>query len=306
MLLYITKPKPQAFIVKIYLRPLIIMNKPVTNILIAFILLLVGVSVSAHDSLDSQSHADKNLARYLGNEGVLISINDQKIVFDPFFHNSYGNYTLVPQTLRKKIFHNQAPFNDITAIFISHAHGDHFDAKDVAIYLKSYSKVKLFAPAQAITALQSTSEYEKIKPQLVAVPLALGDKPWQQTLGALTIEAVRIPHAGWPGRADIENIVFRVTSHKNYSVMHFGDAETKNQFYQPYTDFWQKQNSDLALVPYWFFGSKDGLNLVNSVINAKKAIGVHVPTQVPSWLKNQRQYDYFSQPDEMRELLSEE
>jgi hypothetical protein len=60
---------------------------------------------------------------------------------------------------------------------------------------------------------------------------------------------VRIPHAGWPGRADIENLVFRVTlksQSESVTVMHMGDADDNH--YLPYKSHWQKRISDTLLV----------------------------------------------------------
>ncbi len=54
-----------------------------------------------------------------------------KILFDPFFHNNYVHYTLVPEPMRQSIFNNEPPFDDISAVFISHADEDHFDSNDV-------------------------------------------------------------------------------------------------------------------------------------------------------------------------------
>jgi hypothetical protein len=47
--------------------------------------------------------------------------------------------------------------------------------------------------------------------RVTAVTLKYGEKPWTCTIDNLLVEAVRIPHSGWPGRAEVENMVFRVT-----------------------------------------------------------------------------------------------
>ena len=69
------------------------------------------------------------------------------------------------------------------------------------------------------------------------------------------IDAVRIPHAGWPSRADIENLVFRVplkNQGTSVTVMHLGDADPDADHYLQYKDHWQQRVSDTALPPYWF------------------------------------------------------
>ena len=47
----------------------------------------------AHNELAHEKHAT---ATYLANEAVLILVAEHKVLFDPFFHNDYGTYQLVP------------------------------------------------------------------------------------------------------------------------------------------------------------------------------------------------------------------
>ena len=63
------------------------------------------------------SHDQVSTATYLGNEAVLISHENSKIVFDPFFHNNYNIYQKVPQVILDKMFENEEPFANISAIF---------------------------------------------------------------------------------------------------------------------------------------------------------------------------------------------
>ena len=45
-----------------------------------------------------------------------------------------------------------------------------------------------------------------------AIPLAYQDAPVTLEQGSLVVEAVRIPHSGWPTRQQqVENMAFRVT-----------------------------------------------------------------------------------------------
>jgi L-ascorbate metabolism protein UlaG (beta-lactamase superfamily) len=77
---------------------------------------------------------------YVANEAVLITSRDKKVLFDPFFHQAFGTYQLVPLETQQAIFSSTPPFDDLTAIVISHAHDDHFDAKDVLKYLQKKSE----------------------------------------------------------------------------------------------------------------------------------------------------------------------
>lgn len=249
----------------------------------------------AHDTVNQHS----NTAHYLGNEAVLVSTQNHKILFDPFFHNNYGSYQLVPDEIRQTIFAGHPPFDKINLLFISHAHEDHFDAKDTLLYLLKFESINLIAPRQAIEMLKVLEGYQRVSKRVHSVELALGDKPWTLNLHEIAIDAVRIPHAGWPGRADIENIVFRVSLGQDTTVMHLGDADPKVDHYLPYRSHWLEIETSMAFPPYWFFHSAEGRDILDTYLNTQAQIGVHVPMKIPKVLI-QIGRDYFSVPGETR------
>jgi L-ascorbate metabolism protein UlaG (beta-lactamase superfamily) len=229
------------------------------------------------------------------------------VLFDPFFHNAYGSYQLVPETILTAIMSNTSPYNNIDAIFVSHSHGDHFAAEDMLNYLQEHSSVQLIAPAQAIEKMAPLAGFEKIQKQLTGIRLEYGDKPQSLVVDNIEIDAVRIPHAGWPGRADVSNIVFRVTLPNGDSpstFVHMGDADPNDAHFRPHSAFWQQGKPDLAFPPYWFFQTIQGNYILDTHVNAAKNIGVHVPVKIPARLKNSGE-SYFSVPGEKVEVLHE-
>ena len=188
-----------------------------------------------------------------------------------------------------------SPYQNINAIFISHAHGDHFAADDTLKYMMRHRNVELFAPAQAVAQLIAHEDYDKISPRINTIKLEFGDKAAQVSSAGLTVDAVRIPHAGWPGRADVENIVFRVTLKSGLTVMHLGDADVNVEHYIPYRDHWRSTTTELGFPPYWFFYSLEGRDILSYYMQVHEAVGVHVPTKVPEFL-DAKGYLYFSTP----------
>jgi L-ascorbate metabolism protein UlaG (beta-lactamase superfamily) len=260
-------------------------------------------------SHDARSHNPNNSdtsATYIANEAILVQHGDKKILFDPFFHQNFGIYQLVPAETKKKIFAAQAPFDNIDAIVISHAHGDHFAADQVLAYLSRYKDTHLIAPQQAIDQLTALPGADDISAQLTGIKLAFNDAPKNIEVSDLIVEAVRIPHAGWPSRADIENIVFRITLPKEaaqnkppFSVIHMGDADPDDNHYLPYKSHWQARKTDVAFPPYWFYSSLEGNYILEELINTKQSVGIHVPMKVPKLLQ-QSDKDYFSRSGETR------
>lgn len=270
------------------------------RILFIALIFIIGneTDIAAHES-------DSNLM-YLGNEAVLYNVGNNKVLFDPFFHKGFSKFTKVPEQMRKKIFNNQAPFNDINIVFISHAHGDHFDAKDLLKYLSLNTNVELVAPKQAVDMIVGLDGYSKIQPRVTAIDLSIGDKPLQLIIGSIKVTAIRIPHTGWPRLKELENISYQVSTldsevQLSLDVLHLGDADSNVQHFSPYQQHWVENPVNALLPPFWFAYSAEGNKITREIIGAKKVINIHVPTKVPIKLKQSGE-DYFSNPGEIRVL----
>jgi len=293
--------KVVSLAIRVNLPTLVSMNRFKRTLFSVIIICLVSICATVSYAHEDKHEGNGLSAIYLGNEGVLISTAVGKVLFDPFFHNDYGSYQLVPESIRKDIFDGNAPYDDIDVIIISHAHGDHFSAEDSLAYLQKHEKTKLLAPQQAISLVQALEGSDELASQLIAVKLSLGDQPKNNSLGAIEVESVRIPHAGWPSRKDVSNLVHRVSFRGKLSVIHMGDADPNDIHFKPYKSHWEKSKSSLAFPPYWFFTSKQGPMILSKRINTDKSVGVHVPTDVPSDLKESGG-DYFSKPGEHRNI----
>lgn len=269
-------------------------NKKKLYVLLLFFIQLTSISCLTAHEFNAE-------IRYLGNEAVMVTDGDSKVLFDPFFHNDYNIYTLVPDKIRQAIFTGEPPYDNVNALFISHAHGDHFAADDVLSFLIRHQQTQLVAPKQAIDQILVLPNAGKVKQRLHAINLDYGEQAISLSVGAIKVEAVRIPHAGWPGRAEVENIVFRLTLDKNLTVMHLGDADPDDNHFLPHKEFWQHKVTDYAFPPYWFMLSEQGRGILDQRINAKDSIGIHVPTIVPESLQKTGR-KYFSMPGETRKI----
>ena len=269
--------------------------KVLNTIFVLVILCLATIKTFAHSN-DSNVH-------FLGNAGVMIVGKSNKVLFDPFFHNHYGQYTLVPETIRQKIFNSEAPYNDIDAIFISHIHDDHFDAKDLTRYLNLNPSAKLYVPAEARRQLDKQKNYAKVDSRITYVDINLGQEAVTFLTPSLTVDAVFIPHAGWP-KMSVQNIVFRVASHNDFTVMHLGDVGSKNVYFETHTVHWQKRKTHLALVPFWLGLSQPGYRIIDQLINADNALGVHVPEAGHPAL-GESGLDHFIKPGDSRFIVTD-
>jgi len=213
----------------------------------------------------------------------------------------------VPADVERALFAGDPPYNDIDAIFISHHHGDHFDPGVMLEFLDVRKEVMLYAPAQAVDAIAAQGADEAVLARMTSVSLAYGDPPLSFDEEGIRIDAVRVPHSGWPERmADVENIAWRVTLSGAATVMHLGDADTRAAHFKRHPGHWASPPTDLAMPPYWYFLSAGGRQLLETVLEPRHAIGVHVPAEVaddadlrPAEFDG---YDLFTVPGEVRTI----
>lgn len=258
---------------------------------------------------NTAAYAQEPTAHYMANEGLMVVHGDTKILFDPLFRNDYGQYLLLPAEMEASLFAGMPPYDDVDAVFVSHHHGDHFSPIDMVRLLREQPGISLYAPNQAVIAMRSESDSSDadIFERVTAVSLEYKDEPVSLNMEGLLIEAVRIPHSGWPtGRLDIENIVWRVTLNDAATVLHMGDADPNDVHFAQDAQYWNRNNPNMAFPPYWFFSSASGREILNNRIKAKRSVGVHVPVTIPAdpLLRpvELRGYDLFTQPGETRTI----
>lgn len=244
--------------------------------------------------------------RYLANEGVMVTHGETKVLFDPLFDNGYGQYQMVPEQVRADIFAGKPPYDGVDAVFVSHHHGDHFSAEDMLRLLRAQQDIRLYAPAQAVTAVRQIAgdADAALLDRMTGLDLDYGDDPLSINATGLVIDAIHVPHSGWPtARTDVQNIAFRVTLENENTVLHLGDADARVVHFSANVDYWEERAIDLALPPFWFFGSDDGIEILEDRLDIMHSIGIHVPDRFadPAALPEElRTYDLFTRPGEGR------
>jgi L-ascorbate metabolism protein UlaG (beta-lactamase superfamily) len=104
----------------------------------------------------------------------------------------------------------------------------------------------------------------------------------------------------------VENIAFRVTLDATTTVVHLGDADPSDAHFARDDAYWRRRRIHVAFPPYWFFTSNDGRQVLERRIAPARAIGVHVPTNVPSQADRRapelRGHELFTVPGEVQKI----
>ena len=248
-------------------------------------------------------------AQYLANAAVLVTNGATKVVFDPLFRNDFEIYERVPESMERALFAGELPFDGLDAVFISHYHEDHFSAVDVLRLLEARPDLRLYAPAQAVAGMRdiSAGRLDAVMARVNAIALQYRDAPVSLQHGTLLVEAVRVPHSGWPARLQqVENIAFRVTLDAETTVVHLGDADASDAHFAHDVSYWSQRRTDVAFPPYWFFLSEGGRQVLERRIAPTRSIGMHVPADVPNRPADRapelRGHELFTEPGEVRAI----
>ena len=254
----------------------------------------------------ARAHGPTSEATYLANAGVLVSVCGEKVLFDAFYEDSYGRYALVPDETREALLAGRPPYDDVSALFISHVHGDHFSPAPALAYLRAWPDVRLYGSRQVADALtKAAGPDDEVLERVVAFGLQPGAAPGTASHDALSIDVVAIPHAGGERMADIDNLVFRVSLGQAATVMHLGDAVADETAFAVSQAYWDARRSDMVFPPFWFLSDAVGRRILEDTVRAAAAVGVHVPAaaigQGDGW-REEVNGDLFTDPGETRTI----
>jgi len=260
---------------------------------------IVGGAANAHE-ISAE-------ARYLANEAVLIAHGDIKVLFDAFYVDSFGTLALVPEKTSAAIMAGTPPYDGIDAVFVSHAHGDHFTAAPTLAYLRAHPAVRLFAAGQVIAALTDAADgpNDPVLQRLVRFELAPGDPPRSTAIDGITVDAIAVPHAGGARFADVRNVIFRVSLGDWPTIMHLGDAAPDLASFSVQKDFLDAKRTNTALPPHWFANADTGKTILKDWIKADQVIAIHIPAEAAgqgaAW-RAMLGSDAFTDPGEVRAI----
>lgn len=228
------------------------------------------------------------------NAGVMAELGTSdervKFLFDPLYDDHFGTLQPLDDALIDRIVSGEAPYDGVTAVFVSHAHGDHFSAQQFNRLMAAQPEIRLVAPNQAIEKMRVEEGWDPVfAARIEAISLENGEASAALAISGVLVEAFRSPHTGWPdNHANVHNLTYRVSAIAAdgtfHRVMHFGDADPAREHYEGLSDFFVSARTGLAVVPYWHFSAPEPARLFDETFNAETSVGMHVPVTAPDWL----------------------
>ena len=221
---------------------------------------------------------------YIANEGFLISSRGSKVLIDGIFSEGFGKFqTPTAETLEKE---SQAspPFDNITALLVSHYHPDHINPAYVVQHLLRDTKAVLIAPAQVNDRLKGINGYKTIEKQVVvASPNLNSAATWRSR--EMSVKVVPLQHANNDAR-DIQNLGFIFTV-GGFKLFHSGDANAADVSAYKSLNL-ADENIDVAFLPYWFLDGENGAKgqEIIRTIKPKAIVLMHVETGQADRLRN--------------------
>ena len=232
--------------------------------------ILMGLLFSLN--LFSQSTEYKIDVTYIANAGFLIESSGKKVLIDALFKNGWNNYLTPADSIVSKIINQQAPFNQVNLMLITHNHEDHFNDSLVVAYLNNNSENILIAPPLVTNAILKNPALRKNENQIVELDKISREKN-DKTINGIRIRSFFIQH---DSRPQIECVGFLIDIN-GIKVFHSGDFNGSETVEFGKLEL-QKEQIDIALLNFYgFWSTKEERLFTEEYIHPKRITLTHIP-----------------------------
>ncbi|MGB7606056.1 MAG: MBL fold metallo-hydrolase [Lutisporaceae bacterium] len=220
-----------------------------------------------HDMIKS------NYITYLSNAGVMIKINDKKVLVDAFCNYDVPIYKSTPVDILDQLINGIEPFKNIDLILITHNHSDHFDSKSICRFLLKNMNTVVVSTPEVITILRQDA-YNIDADRLIELNIKAGCFEKVMIKG-IEVQAISMVHEG-KEYINIDNFAYLI-EYNETSVMHLGDAAPVIQNFEQLG--LQQYRIDLLIANFPYIAIPSARQIVKELINPRKIAVVHLPYQ---------------------------
>jgi L-ascorbate metabolism protein UlaG (beta-lactamase superfamily) len=198
-------------------------------------------STSQPSALSAAATESPVTITYLANEGFLLEAGERAVLIDALFGDGLSGYPVVPKPLRDELERGEGRFSGVDCVLATHAHGDHFDPRAVALFLDH-------VPAQFISTREAVEEVQLTLSDS-GVPEPLWLQPARHQIepidcGGLKVSAMSFHH----GRLMTRNLAYLI-DFDGFTILHVGDTEITADEIRPWA--LSELAIDVAILPAW-------------------------------------------------------
>ena len=222
--------------------------------------------------------SDQVSVLYLANEGFLIRSGGVSVLIDAFVGEAPGGFDTLPRKASRLLASGSAPFDGVVLSLVSHAHPDHLQVRLAERFLNANKTAEIVSSPNVFRMVANRAEnFDSIKSQIRVIDMQREGttKRFNVANSGATVDFMLLPHGGEgnEGSANYGHLITMGT----HRLLHLGDVAADKQIFSAY-DF-AAQQIDIAFVPYWFFLSQEGIDIVDKSIAASYTIVCHVPVK---------------------------
>lgn len=213
---------------------------------------------------------------YIGNDGVMISDGEKKVIVDALPGNLSG-WNPIANGVQPSIEGGTPPYDNIKAAMFTHAHSDHVSFTSVNTFLNANTSVALLAPPQVTAGINGSSS------QIADLNLALHTHK-DTVISGIPIRIVRIKHfipQDGSNFNNVENYIFLIEL-GGKKILHIGDGDLSATNFSSLG--LENEGIDVALIPTFNFSGQlttTNRDVLLSMVAPKNIIGLHLFSSTP-------------------------
>lgn len=212
---------------------------------------------------------------FLANDGFQLRSGPYSVLIDAFLRDPYSIYSALPVETFRALALARPPYDGQTIALVSHAHPDHVQFRVLERFLENNTSALLVANGQVLGAFRdSAKDFKAIERRITPVRYqpAMADK-LVLIEGQMSVTFLPMRHVG-NANMDVQNLAHLIEM-GSLKILHVGDADPAPDNYRPYS--LAQKDIDVAIVPFWYFGSEAAVQVLRDEIHARHVIAAHVP-----------------------------
>ena len=210
---------------------------------------------------------------YLANAGFFLRAGAQGVLIDACVREPVEAYAALPGPVHGQLTNARAPFDCAMLVLVSHAHPDHVQPRVLEKLLTNNARARLVTSPEVIAMLAGGAlDFASIQDRVEPVETVRGTIATRE-LDGVRVQFLPLEHSG-KGHGHLVNLGHLIEL-GGLRILHVGDAEPTPAQFTPYE--LGSKAIDVAIVPYWYFGSAGGAKTLHDEIRARTLIVSHVP-----------------------------